>query len=106
MLFIGIFIGFFLIGLGLLIHLGKKYGLIAGYNTMKESEKSVFNIKKFARLFGFTFYIMGLSIIISSFAQSWFSIDDGYFVVFLLFVVFGGVGYLNLMGQLIKKHQN
>ena len=106
MLFIGISIGVFLIALGLLIHLGKNYDLIAGYNTMNEAEKSAFNIIKFARLFGITFYIMGITLIIFSFVLALFDIDNGYFVGVMLVIIFGGVGYLNLMGQIIKRQVN
>lgn len=102
-IFIGIFIGLLLISLGLLIHRGKKYDLIAGYNTMDERKKSVFNIEKYARLFGITFYLIGILLIIYSLVIELFDIDNGYFVLVMLAIISVGVGYLNLMGQILKK---
>ena len=64
MIFIEIFVGFILISIGLIVHLGKQYNLIAGYNTMDEQKQKAFDIVRFARLFGITFYSMGIALII------------------------------------------
>ena len=102
-LLIGLFIGLLLITFGLIVHLGKKYDLIAGYNTMDEPEKSAFNIKMYARHFGIVFYIMGTVLVLYSMVIELFDLTKDYFVYIMLVVILPGVGYLQVMGWIIKK---
>jgi len=102
-LYLELFIGLLLISLGILVHLGKKHDYIAGYNTMDEIEKSAFNIEKYDMHFGITFYLMGIVLILYSLGIELYNINDGYFVFVMLIVIAVGVGYLNLMGQIIKR---
>lgn len=44
-----------LIFIGALIHFGKMYNLIAGYNTMSKEEKAHYDIEEIGKLF---FYVM------------------------------------------------
>ena len=54
-------IGLFFISLGALIHYGKLYNLIAGYNTMPTSEKKKVDIEGVAKLFWYVMLVMGLA---------------------------------------------
>jgi len=103
MIFIEIFVGFFLISIGLIVHLGKQYDLIAGYNTMDEQKKQAFDIIRYARLFGITFYSMGIALIVFAIVFSLLSIESGYLMAAMLVLMLIGVGYLNLMGEIIKR---
>ena len=110
MIFIEIFVGLFLISMGLIVHLGKQYDLIAGYNTMDaryntmdEQKKQAFDIIRYARLFGITFYSMGIALIVFAIVFSLLSIESGYLMAAMLVLMLIGVGYLNLMGEIIKR---
>jgi len=103
MIFIEIFVGFFLISIGLIVHLGKQYDLIAGYNKMDEQKKQAFDIIRYARLFGITFYSMGIALIVFAIVFSLLSIESGYLMAAMLVLMLIGVGYLNLMGEIIKR---
>lgn len=102
-IFINLAIGLFLLTIGLTVHLGKNYNLIAGYNTMDDEEKELFNIKKFALHFGIAFYIAGFGTAISALLFYWFNIDTGYWIWILLALVLGVAGYLNFVGWVIKR---
>ena len=59
-----IYIGIFLILLGIVIKHFKLYFLIAGYNTMSKAAKKNVNIEKVATLLRNVLFFMGLSIIL------------------------------------------
>jgi hypothetical protein len=104
LVFIDVGVGLLLISIGLIVHLGKQYDLIAGYNTMDEQKKRRFDIIKYARLFGVTFYIMGTLLVLFALLFAFMNIDKGYMVGVMLVVIFGGVIYLNVMGEIIKRN--
>ncbi len=66
-----IYIGIFLILLGIVIKHFKLYFLIAGYNTMGKADKEKVNIEKVATLLRNVLVFMGLSIIFLGFAGSY-----------------------------------
>ena len=103
MVFIEIFVGILFISLGLIVHFGKQYDLIAGYNTMDEEKKKAFDIGRYARLFGVTFYIMGLLLILFALLFSLLGIGNGYLVGIMLIIILSGVCYLNIVGEIIKQ---
>lgn len=61
-----IFIGLFLILLGVLIKHAKWYFLIAGYNTMPKEQKESYDIEGIATLFRNVMFYMGGVLIIGS----------------------------------------
>lgn len=106
LVYIDVGVGLLLISIGLIVHLGKQYDLIAGYNTMDEEKKSRFDIIKYARLFGVTFYIMGILLVLFALLFAFMNIDKGYMVFVMLVIILGGVIYLNVMGEIIKRKAN
>ena len=103
LVYVDVGVGLLLISIGLLVHLGKHHDLIAGYNTMEEQKKKRFDIIKYARLFGVTFYIMGTLLALFALLFAFMNIDKGYMVVVMLVIILGGVIYLNVMGRIIKR---
>lgn len=103
MVFINIIIGLFLIAMGFTIHLGKRYDLIAGYNSMDDKEKESFDIDKFAKHFGITFYIMGLGVVISALVFELLNINGSYWIAVLSVLVLGGALYLVILGEIMKR---
>jgi len=97
------FVGVLLIFIGLVVHKYKLYNLIAGYNTMSDEEKSQFDIKRYARVFGIVFYVMGIGIIVCGLVFYTFHLDQNYLVLPFVVVVLGGVVYLNVFGQTMKR---
>ncbi len=57
-------IGAFFIILGLMVHVGKFYFLISGYNTMRKEKKANVDIRGLARLIGFYSYANGFIFIL------------------------------------------
>jgi len=103
MVLIEIFVGLFLISVGLVVQYGKQYDFIAGYNSLEEHKKKAFDIIRYARLFGITFYIMGSALIFFTIIFSLLGIGSGYLVGIMLIVIPTGVVYLNLIGEIIKQ---
>ena len=104
MFFINFAIGIFLTAIGLVVHLGKKYNWIAGYNTMDEVDKEIFDIEKFARHFGIALYITGIGIMISSIVFQCLNIEAAYSVLILIVMVIGCVVYLNMVEWVIERN--
>ena len=73
---------------------------------MDEPEKSAFNIKMYARHFGIVFYIMGTVLVLYSMSIEFFDLANDYFIYVMLVVILLGVGYLNMMGRIIKKQSH
>lgn len=65
------YIGLFLIILGLIIKYGKLYILISGYNTMPKKERKKYDIEKIGTLMRNTMFAMGFAIIISDGIAIW-----------------------------------
>lgn len=57
--------------LGILIKDGKKYNLIAGYNSLSKEEKKKFDIEKIASLFRVVMFGMAAILIIGYFLMIW-----------------------------------
>ena len=91
--------------LGLIIHLGKKHNLIAGYNTMDKDEKEAFDIITYARYFGLTFYIMGIGIMIFTIIMDKLKLISLYQMMIIVAIMLAGVGYLNLLGMRMRQNR-
>ncbi|SRX52380.1 DUF3784 domain-containing protein [Aequorivita sp. CIP111184] len=88
-----IYVGIFLILLGILIKHFKLYFLIAGYNTMSKVEKEKVKIEKVAVLLRNVLVIIGLSMILLGFANS--NMENPQIANYLFFpIVIGSVIYL------------
>ncbi|MEH6763547.1 MAG: DUF3784 domain-containing protein [Aequorivita antarctica] len=88
-----IYVGIFLILLGILIKHFKLYFLIAGYNTMSKAEKEKVKIEKVAVLLRNVLIIIGLSMILLGFANSY--LENPHVANYLFFpIVIGSVIYL------------
>lgn len=88
-----IYVGIFLILLGILIKHFKLYFLIAGYNTMSKAEKEKVKIEKVAVLLRNVLIIIGLSMILLGFANSY--MENPQVANYLFFpIVIGSVIYL------------
>lgn len=81
------------IALGILIKNGKKYSLVAGYNTMTDEEKSKYDIVKAATLFRNVMFYMAL-INMAGFIYWLNSGNYNYEVLFVMGSVLTGVPYL------------
>lgn len=66
-----IYIGLFLILLGIVVKHFKLYFLIAGYNTMGKADQKKVNIEKVATLLRNVLIFMGTSMILLGFASSY-----------------------------------
>jgi flagellar basal body-associated protein FliL len=58
-MWLNLIIGALFIVLGLVVHVGKMYFLISGYNTMRKEKKANVDIRRLARLVGIYSYING-----------------------------------------------
>ncbi|SRX73230.1 DUF3784 domain-containing protein [Aequorivita antarctica] len=88
-----IYVGIFLILLGILIKHFKLYFLIAGYNTMSKAEKEKVKIEKVVVLLRNVLIIIGLSMILLCFANSY--MENPQVANYLFFpIVIGSVIYL------------
>lgn len=85
-----LYVGVFLIVIGVAIWAFKLYGLIAGYNTLTPQEKATVPIKKLARLMRNVLCSMGVVLISGYYLSQWLNnsmINQGCFYVGLV----GGV---------------
>ncbi len=88
-----IFVGIFLILLGIAIKYFKLYFLIAGYNTMGKAEKEKVNIEKVATLLRNVLAFIGVLMILLGFTHSF--IEDPRIANYLFLpIVIGSVIYL------------
>jgi hypothetical protein len=88
-----LFIGVFLIIVGVVVKHFKLYFLIAGYNTMSEADKEKVNIEKVATLLRNVMVFMGLALILLGLASSYN--DKPEIADYLFFpIVIGSVIYL------------
>lgn len=62
--------------------------------------------KMYARHFGIVFYIMGTVLVLYSMSIEFFDLANDYFIYVMLVVILLGVGYLNMMGRIIKKQSH
>lgn len=88
-----IFIGIFLILLGVLIKHAKWYFLIAGYNTMPKEQKESYDIEGIATLFRNVMFYMGGVLIIGSILSKWTGNTSLETAVFFIAII-PGVIYL------------
>ena len=79
----GLFLFFLIIGIALVT--GHAIGMVAGVNSMTESERQEYDLKKVGRAVGlFMFYCSVMPLLILDFTAGLFAI---YMTVFLLFLV-------------------
>ena len=92
-----------MIGLGVLFLNGNGAGLIAGYNTSSDAERSRYDEKKLCRYMGYLMLALAFCWLIASvgllLSQILFGIGVGLFFV----VCIGGVIYLNVSGCCLKE---
>lgn len=88
-----IYIGIFLILLGIVVKHFKLYFLIAGYNTMSKTEKEKVKIEKVATLMRNVLAFMGIATIAMGFANSYF--ENPEIVNYIFFpIIIGSVVFL------------
>jgi predicted tellurium resistance membrane protein TerC len=88
-----IYVGIFLILLGIAIKYFKLYFLIAGYNTMSKADKEKVNIEKVATLLRNVLVFIGTTMIILGFASS--NMENPEIADYLFFTIaIGSIIYL------------
>jgi uncharacterized membrane protein len=99
-----LYVGIFLILLGIVIKHVKLYFLIAGYNTMSKAEKEKVNIEKVATLLRNVFAFIGLAFILLGVASS--NLENPEIANYIFYpVVIGSVIYL-LVKSNSKAYKN
>ena len=78
---------------GILIKYGKKYYLIAGYNTMPKERKAKYDISRIASLMGNVLFAMALLIMIGYVMAAWLE-KPQIEIISLYTAVFIGVPYI------------
>ncbi len=88
-----IYVGIFLILLGVAVKYFKLYFLIAGYNTMSKAEKEKVNIEKVTTLLRNVLVFIGLTMILLGFVSLF--MEDSRIASYVFFpIVIGSVIYL------------
>lgn len=88
-----IYVGIFLILLGLAVKYFKLYFLIAGYNTMSKAEKEKVTIEKVTTLLRNVLVFIGLAMILLGFVSSF--LEDSSLASYVFFpIAIGSVIYL------------
>ena len=91
---------------GILFLSGHGAGLIAGYNTASEAERSRYDEKKLCRYMGILMFSLAACWLIAALGlllgQWLFWIGIGLFLI----ICFGGVIYLNVSGCCLKEKRN
>ena len=99
---INIFIGVFLMIIGIYIQKARAYHLIAGYNTMSKEKKDQFDIERFAKVFRNVFVIMGFFIIIAYPVLQLLNFEK-YLSLIIILIILPGVLFLNFRGYFYSK---
>ena len=95
-----------MIGIGVLFLTGNGAGLIAGYNTSSEAERSRYDEKKLCRYMGFLMLALAACWLIAAFGLLLSTVLFWIGLAPFLAVCFGGVIYLNVSGCCLKEKRN
>lgn len=88
-----LFVALLYIVLGILVKYGKMYNLIAGYNTMSETQKKYYDIEGIASVFRNAMFGMALIIVLGYLFGLW--LDNSQMALYALFIASAiGIPYL------------